>query len=129
MNNQFGRGHSLKSKKKIALLFSKGKRIHGSILTLIYHKVELGDESKELTQVLFSVPKRNFKKAVDRNLLKRRLREGYRMNVSSPFVSGKSSYQWYIAFVYKESRIRDFNDIKQAITLLLRKLEAKQAEL
>ena len=38
------------------------------------------DPNYATTQFAFSVPKRLFKRAVDRNLLKRRMREVYRIN-------------------------------------------------
>lgn len=38
------------------------------------------DQTVEFHQVVISVSKRNFKRAADRNLIKRRIREGYRLN-------------------------------------------------
>lgn len=68
----------LKSKKAIDLLFESGQFINQYPLKLVYIKEALPEGSSSL---LFSVSvsKRNFKSAVDRNRIKRLIRESYRI--------------------------------------------------
>ena len=59
----------IKDKKKITTLFEKGRIISGENISIRVHKFK-GEEQG----YVISVPKKNFPLAVDRNLLKRRLR-------------------------------------------------------
>ena len=70
---------SLKSKKTIERLFNHGKSVYCDPVRLIY----LVDEPRQQNtmETLFTVPKRKFKRAVKRNLLKRRMREAFRNKV------------------------------------------------
>jgi len=71
---------------------------------------------EESTQVLFSVPKRQFKHAVDRNLIRRRMKEAYRLHkVQLP-------KQYYIAFIYVGKTIEDYKIIEKGIKNCLKKL-------
>ena len=71
-------------------------------------------------EVLFSVPKRNHKRANKRNLLKRRMREAYRLNnaelKSEVHSRGKALD---IAFVYSSKEILPSNTIAHAVTKIL----------
>jgi ribonuclease P protein component len=86
----------LRSKKSIKELFNSG-----SSFILYPFKVQyLPDFNSPNNQVLFSVSKRNFKKAVDRNLLRRRIREAYRLNKSLLLADEKEASSISIALIY-----------------------------
>lgn len=70
-----GATERLKSKKAIEQLFINGKIINNFPLRLVYQQVPKGSFPM---QCAFGVSKRNFKKAVDRNTVKRKLKAAYR---------------------------------------------------
>jgi ribonuclease P protein component len=70
-----GARERLKSRKKIQLLFTKGKSLTFAPFRVIY---QIQDDASSL-QVGAAVSTRQFKKAVDRNRIKRLIREAYRL--------------------------------------------------
>ncbi|MCJ8164836.1 ribonuclease P protein component [Pontibacter sp. E15-1] len=77
-SHTFSKEERLCSKRLIALLFSKGSSFNLYPLRFVYHTPQ--DAPPAQTQVLISVSKRYFKRATDRNRLKRQIREAYRLN-------------------------------------------------
>ncbi|MCB0524599.1 MAG: ribonuclease P protein component [Saprospiraceae bacterium] len=82
MENQgsftFSKAERLKSRKTIAALFRSGNSFVAYPLRVVWSVSELGEPG--FATVVISVPKRNFKTAVQRNRLKRQIREAYRLN-------------------------------------------------
>ena len=74
----FSKEERLCSKRLITLLFSKGSSFNLYPLRFVYHSPEA--PLSDSTQLVISVSKRHFKRAVDRNRLKRQIREAYRLN-------------------------------------------------
>ena len=74
----YNKFEKLKSRKQIELLFAKGKSISAFPVKVFYLPVE--HTPMHPVQVGVGVSARNFKKAVDRNTIKRRLREAYRLH-------------------------------------------------
>ena len=72
----------LKSYKKIRILFGEGQKFRVQPLLVFYQFSTNNDDrpQPDTLQMGVSVGARYFKKAVDRNLLKRRIREAYRKN-------------------------------------------------
>jgi len=73
----FNKAERLTSSKSISLLFQEGRSVSSFPLRILFSARDEGDFP---ASVAISVPKRLFKRAVDRNLLKRRIREAYRIN-------------------------------------------------
>jgi len=74
----FSREERLRYNKHIDRLFSGGKSFVMPPLKVFY--LDSGEPEDQPCRVLISVPRRKFKKAVDRNRLRRLIREAYRMN-------------------------------------------------
>jgi ribonuclease P protein component len=74
----YNKFEKLKSRKQIELLFAKGKSISSFPVKVFYLPVE--HTPVHPVQVGVGVSARNFKKAVDRNTIKRRMREAYRLH-------------------------------------------------
>ena len=71
---RFTRSERLKSRKRIEALFRAGKSFNAFPLKVFYQW-----EGDGATLIGFGAPKRNFKRAVDRNRIKRLLRESWRL--------------------------------------------------
>jgi len=124
MKATFGINERLKSKKEITLLFDEGKSIAKYPIRLIYIKTTLPKETQIQTAV--SVSKRNFKKAVDRNRIKRLLRESYRKNKS--LILNNTAHQYIFMFLYTGKEIPDSRVIETKMKEILQKLILKEAE-
>ena len=74
----FRKAERLSKEKDIQELFDKGSSFYlfpFKVLTM-----PVPDQTGSLNQILISVSRRNFKRAVDRNRIKRQIREAYRLN-------------------------------------------------
>ncbi|MFD2563506.1 ribonuclease P protein component [Aquimarina rubra] len=122
MRATFGKKEKLKSKKELELLFSEGKTIANYPIRLIYRKVTLKKEVQ--VQAGVSVSKRNFKKAVDRNRIKRLLRESYRKN--KYIVLNNTTHHFAFMFLYTGKEMPDYKLIEAKTKEVIQKFITKE---
>ena len=112
----------LHSKKLIDKLFKDGETILAHPVKCLYR---ISDETlSSPIQVMISVPKRNFGKAVDRNLIKRRIREAYRLNKNSLIHIGKNK-SLLLALLYIHKEVGDYNSIEYSVQKIIKDLVRK----
>lgn len=112
----------IKQRKLISKLFEEGKSIRKYPIKVVYFKL---DEPLNENPLLFSVsvPKRLFKKAVQRNLLKRKIREAYRLE--KPIILKQLDgvqKQYALMFIYIARELEEFPNIQKAVRKLLKAL-------
>ncbi|OSY87032.1 ribonuclease P [Tenacibaculum holothuriorum] len=100
MRFTLGKDERLKSRKLIGRLYEEGKTLKVFPLRMVYLQTE--HTSKFPTQVGVSVPKRNFKKAVDRNRIKRLMRETYRKEKHTVYSATNKPYVFMISYIARE---------------------------
>ena len=116
----------LKSYTKIRALFNGGEKLKQFPLTVFYlFGEEKSAEKKEGSlQMGVAVGSRNFKKAVDRNLLKRRIREAYRLQKNELKAALlETGAVLEVFFVYGDNQIADYATISTATKKILEKLQ------
>ena len=116
MKHTLGKQERLKSRKMIGKLFEEGASIKKFPFRLVYLKTT--HTSKFPVQASFSVPKRNFKKAVDRNRIKRLIREAYRLEKKNIFAGSKFHCVFMITFIGKKEPV--FSEVQEKIQELLK---------
>lgn len=121
MRFTLGKNQKLKSRKAIAQLFVEGKAVKEFPIKMIFLPISEEDDTTT-TKVAFSVPKRNFKLAVDRNRIKRLLREAYRLNQHDFFPEGSKSY--HIMFIYMSSKMPKYKEIDLKLKKLFLKFKS-----
>lgn len=76
-------------------------------------------------QATVSVSSRNFKKAVDRNRIKRQLREGYRLQKTTLALQLKGlNQQLALFFIYTGKELPAYEDLHEKMGTLLARLQA-----
>lgn len=105
----------LKSRKLIKQVFEEGKTIKAFPLLIRYTEHE-----GELHKVGVSVSKRNFKTAVDRNRIKRQLREAYRLHQQELTDSGS---KFAVMLIYIGRKKMPTVKIQETLKSLLKELK------
>ncbi len=115
---RFPKEERLRSKKLIEQLFREGSSFNSYPLRFV--AIYLPQESQ--SQVLVSVSKRYFKKAVDRNRLKRQIKDAYRLR--KPFVPQLHTPEgaWLIGILYVGKEKNPFNYISKKLNSGLERL-------
>lgn len=117
--NTFPLKEHLKSKKVIERLYAEGTSVTAYPLRAVF--IEQRIEEQDVTAaILISVAKKRFRHAVDRNLVKRRIREAYRTS-KHPFIEALESNgkRMAVAILYIDTRHNSTAFIKRKMEKLL----------
>ncbi|MFZ2900745.1 MAG: ribonuclease P protein component [Saprospiraceae bacterium] len=112
---RFTRAERLKSRKLIGALFKEGQSFAVFPLRIIFIRSAEGSG----VQAAFSVSKRHFKRAVQRNRIKRQMREAYRLRKNQfPDTTGQLS----LMVLYTAKEALPYAQIEAAMGRLLKKI-------
>lgn len=114
-----GKENKLKSRNVIQQLFSQGKHVLVYPLKAVY----IFENEKHPLQAGVSASKRNFKKAVDRNRIKRLIREVYRLQkpaLENHLIQNKQSLSIFLMYVGKE--MPEYIQLKESVEKIIKRM-------
>ena len=120
----FNKSERLCSLKRIEELFENGEIIGSPLLKIVWLKSPV--PLSYPAQVAISVPKKKFRKAVERNLLRRRLREAYRKNKHTLYEElVLLDYQILFIIIFRGNNIPNYDVIEKNIIDIIKLLTDK----
>ena len=122
--NEFPKSEKLCGQLRIAALYKEGHRFTAFPLRVTYLQIP---DSNVAPKVLIWAPKSLFKHAVDRNRLRRLMREAYRLN-AQPLrdYCCENNCSYYLAFNYMDSELRTQEQISKAMRKAIKRLTETQ---
>ncbi len=111
------KSEKLCSRTAISRLFESGKSVVAYPLRMVYRESDRSEGAS--AQFLISIPKKKIRKAVGRVLLRRRIREAYRLNRSFLYSLSESEKRVDMAFLYMSDKKADYSLIEQKMQKLL----------
>lgn len=126
MRKVFPKSERIVSKKLIDELFTSGRghSLTAFPLRAVFIVRDGRPEAEPPVALLLSVPKRKFKHAVDRNHVKRQLREAFRNNKQLLASSVPAGKQVALAFVWLSDRHFPTAEVEHRVCSLLRRIAA-----
>ena len=130
MSKQFtlGNNERLKSRKQIGQLFDNGRSFVVTPFKIYYLVSEILNAQPSMSNVQFGigVSAKNFKRAVDRNRIKRLAREAWRLqkNELKEQIKTKGK-QLNVFFIYTGKELPEFAIVKDKVDVALKKLADK----
>lgn len=118
----------LKSRKQIEKLFEKGKGFNMPPYRIYYlaESEPVIKVDKDVLQFGTGVSNKNFKRAVDRNRIKRLTREAWRLQKNELKEKLKlSNKHLNIFFIYTGKELPDFVTVKEKVAVVLKKLDER----
>ena len=117
----FSKQERLCRKKIIEQLFEKSKPFLSYPFRVFFEEAET--ESPFPVQVLLTVSKKNFRKASDRNLIKRRMKEAYRKNKHLLYESlGKENKRYALVLIYIAKDKMEYQEMERKLIATLQKI-------
>ena len=125
MKNGFNKSQHLCGETTISQLFREGKAFLVFPLRVVYRVEERVEGDKRATvRVLTSVPKKQFKHAVDRNRFKRLIREAYRLQQHElNEVLDAKGLVMDVAFTAVHNQLPEFDYLKSRMAKILHTLK------
>ena len=118
---EFPKKEKLCSKKAIERLFENGKSISEKSFRVIWNFEKNNDNV--VIKSLIIVSKKRLKLAIERNRIKRKIKETYRLQKKHlELFLQRNNKQLNLAILYQEEEIMDSNTLEQKINLLLSRL-------
>jgi ribonuclease P protein component len=129
LKQTFKKEERIYERKLLDQLFKNGKSFFVYPFKVYYFSLE--KTGCYPARVLISVPKRNFKRAVDRNRIKRLIREAYRRNKWILCPSGNKNdcrRQYLIGLIYTAKTHMDYVEVERKIILILQQLQKRNEQ-
>ena len=128
MKFTLGKQERLKSKKLIKKLYLEGDSVKSFPIRMVY--LQTAHTSLFPSQVGFSVGKRNFKKAPDRNRLKRLMREAYRLQKNIVYDNIEKPYVFMISYIGKEEKTYEeiYSKMNKVLYLFIEQVKKQEDE-